>query len=134
MDGRESVEDEDEKSVGEDGEGDAGDAGETEELLVVLLEKMTVKPKLVMKKVKVKKMVMMTLMMILVMSGLDEDDAKTDSGEGEVNSDIGGTDSTGGGKVPVKTDTDSNNAIDKLRDANAEDPHLWSGLLLFLKT
>ena len=35
--------------------------------LVVLLEKMVVKPKLVMKKVKVKKMVMMTLMMILVM-------------------------------------------------------------------
>ena len=65
---------------------------------------------------------MMTLMMNLSdASSLDEDDAKTDSGEGEVNSDIGGTESTGGGKVPVKTDTDSNNAIDKLRDATAED-------------
>tara|TARA_Y100000817_G_scaffold71460_1_gene54639 strand:- start:519 stop:2696 length:2178 start_codon:yes stop_codon:yes gene_type:complete len=54
-------------------------------------------------------------------SGLDEDDDKTDGGESEVNSDIGGTQSSGHGGPPIKTDTDSNNAIDKLRDADAID-------------
>ena len=117
-----AVEDEDEKSVGENGEGDAGDADETEESSGGSFGEDDGETETSDEKGKGEKDGDDdTDDDLSNASSLDEDDAKTDSGEGEVNSDIGGTESTGGGKVPVKTDTDSNNAIDKLRDANAED-------------
>ena len=117
-----AVEDEDEKSVGENGEGDAGDADETEESSGGSFGEDDGETETSDEKGKGEEDGDDdTDDDLSDASSLDEDDAKTDSGEGEVNSDIGGTESTGGGKVPVKTDTDSNNAIDKLRDANAED-------------
>ena len=117
-----AVEDEDEKSVGENGEGDAGDADETEESSGGSFGEDGGETETSNEKGKGEEDGDDdTDDDLSDASSLDEDDAKTDSGEGEVNSDIGGTESTGGGKVPVKTDTDSNNAIDKLRDANAED-------------
>ena len=117
-----AVEDEDEKSVGENGEGDAGDADETEESSGGSFGEDDGETETSDEKGKGEEDGDNdTDDDLSDVSSLDEDDAKTDSGEGEVNSDIGGTESTGGGKVPVKTDTDSNNAIDKLRDANAED-------------
>ena len=117
-----AVEDEDEKSVGENGEGDAGDADETEESSGGSFGEDDGETETSDEKGKGEEDGDDdTDDDLSDASSLDEDDAKTDSGKGEVNSDIGGTESTGGGKVPVKTDTDSNNAIDKLRDANAED-------------
>ena len=117
-----AVEDEDEKSIGENGEGDAGDADETEESSGGSFGEDDGETETSDEKGKGEEDGDDdTDDDLSDASSLDEDDAKTDSGEGEVNSDIGGTESTGGGKVPVKTDTDSNNAIDKLRDANAED-------------
>ena len=117
-----AVEDEDEKSVGENGEGDAGDADETEESSGGSFGEDDGETETSDEKGKGEEDGDDdTDDDLSDASSLDEDDAKTDSGEGEVNSDIGGTESTGGGKVPVKTDTDSNNAIDKLRDATAED-------------
>ena len=117
-----AVEDEDEKSVGENGEGDAGDADETEESSGGSFGEDDGETETSDEKGKGEEDGDDdTDDDLSDASSLDEDDAKTDSGEGEVNSDIGGTESTGGGKVPVKTDADSNNAIDKLRDANAED-------------
>jgi len=50
-----------------------------------------------------------------------DDDSETGDGETEVGNTEGGVESTGVGGVPVKTDTDSNNAIDKLRDETAQD-------------
>lgn len=50
-----------------------------------------------------------------------DDDSETGAGETEVSNTEGGVESTGVGGVPVKTDTDSNNAIDKLRDETAQD-------------
>ena len=118
-----AVEDEDEKSVSEDGEDNAGDAGESEESSGGFSEDGDGETEASDEKGKGEE------------DGdtndgpaggnVSDDDAKdgdeTSAGEGEVNSDIGGTGSSGPGKVPVKTDTDSNNAIDKLRDATAED-------------
>ena len=50
-----------------------------------------------------------------------DDDSETGDGETEVGNTEGGVESDGTGSVPVKTDTDSNNAIDKLRDETAQD-------------
>jgi len=50
-----------------------------------------------------------------------DDDSETGAGETEVSNTEGGVESTGRGGVPIKTDTDSNNAIDKLRDETAQD-------------
>ena len=50
-----------------------------------------------------------------------DDDSETGDGETEVGNTEGGVESDGTGDVPVKTDTDSNNAIDKLRDETAQD-------------
>ena len=117
-----AVEDEDEKSVSEDGEDDAGDAGETEETSDGSSEDGDGETEASDEKGKGEEDGNTDNDATGGNTGDDaKEDAKTDSGEGEVNSDIGGTESTGGGKVPVKTDTDSNNAIDKLRDATAED-------------
>ena len=117
-----AVEDEDEKSVSEDGEDDAGDAGETEGTSDGSSEDGDGETETSDEKGKGEEDGNTDNDATGGNTGDDaKEDAKTDSGEGEVNSDIGGTDSTGGGKVPVKTDTDSNNAIDKLRDATAED-------------
>ena len=51
------------------------------------------------------------------------DDSETGAGKSEVGNTEGGIngESTGEGSVPIKTDTDSNNAIDKLRDETAQD-------------
>ena len=117
-----AVEDEDEKSVSEDGEDDAGDAGETEGTSDGSSEDGDGETEDSDEKGKGEEDGNTDNDATGGNTGDDaKEDAKTDSGEGEVNSDIGGTESTGGGKVPVKTDTDSNNAIDKLRDATAED-------------
>ena len=50
----------------------------------------------------------------------DGNDADAETEEGKT-TEIGGVESTGRGGVPIKTDTDSNNAIDKLRDETAQD-------------
>ena len=118
-----AVEDEDEKSVSEDGEDNAGDAGETEESSGGSSEDGDGETEASDEKSKGEGEEDGDTDNDATGGNTGDDakeDAKTDSGEGEVNSDIGGTESTGGGKVPVKTDTDSNNAIDKLRDATAE--------------
>ena len=118
-----AVEDEDEKSVGENGEGDAGDTGEGEESSGGSFGDGDGETETSDEKGKGEE------------DGdtdngpaggnISDDDAKdedkTSAGEGEVNSDIGGTGDSGPGNVPVKTDTDSNNAIDKLRDESAVD-------------
>ena len=116
-----AVEDEDEKSVSEDGEDNAGDAGETEESSGGSSEDGDGETEASDEKGKGEEDGDTDDDATGDNAGDDaKDDAKTDSGEGEVNSNIGGTESSGPGNVPVKTDTDSNNAIDKLRDATAE--------------
>ena len=89
-----AVEDEDEKSVGENGEGDAGDADETEESSGGSFGEDDGETETSDEKGKGEEDGDDdTDDDLSDASSLDEDDAKTDSGEGEVNSDIGGTDS-----------------------------------------